>query len=201
MSRKSKKTNPTPASTEPKEITVEEFFKVNHPINPVIDKELNRVWGYVKLKDDREKKLEDKISELSDQVKAFKEKYASEDENREKKSETKAEQKAEAKDLKVIVEQFSKDVFSSDVFMTRLAAEINHQIRINSKFKIVTSGNELKAARFEFGYAKKGNIVFFEKAFQNVLWHLPEQIALVTNTGFVALKDSFWLVIGEDSEE
>lgn len=183
----------------------DEDFGIKNPINSVVDGELNRIWGYISKKDKELKQMKElcsKMERISEDIEEYKAKNTSEVKESEDniESEKNQETSSEDKELKIILEEVNDGLFKSELFMKKLAEEVNRQIRANRDFKIVNEGNALVSARFEFGYAKKGNIIFFKKAFKNVLWHLPDDMALVTNTGFVAVKDSFWLVIGEDSE-
>lgn len=187
------------------EETENEDFGIKNPINSVIDGELNRIWGYIQKKDEELKQMKElcsKMEHISKDIEDYKSKNSSEVKESGDNIEAEENQKtsSEDKELKIILDEVNEDLFKSELFMQKLAEEVNRQIRANHSFRVVNDGNELVNARFEFGYAKKGNIIFFKKAFKNVLWHLPDDMALVTNTGFVAVKDSFWLVIGEDSE-
>lgn len=191
-------------NTKVEEAKDEDLGIKNH-INSVVDGELNRIWGYISRKDKELKQMKElcsKMERISEDIEEYKAKNTSEVKESEDNNESEENQEtlSEDKELKIILDEVNDGLFKSELFMKKLAEEVNRQIRANHGFKIVNEGNELVSARFEFGYAKKGNIIFFKKAFKNVLWHLPDDMALVTNTGFVAVKDSFWLVIGEDSE-
>jgi len=191
MPRK-KKTSDLNKSPNSDEVKIDDLFKVQHSTNAIIDGELNRIWGYLKLKQENENKIKelyDTLDRINEDIQKYKE-NANKEEVKE----------SDNVDIKSIIEKVSSELFNSSIFMEKLSEEIVKELKKKNNIDILFNGNDIKSARFEFGFAKKGKVVFFNKAFQNVLWHLPNEMSLVTNTGFVSLKDSFWIVVGEDSD-
>lgn len=186
-------------NTEDKEIKLDTLFKVQNSTNVTIDNELNRIWGYLKINHDREKKIE-ALCKTLDSINEDFNKFKKEIKEETKKNAEEAKKGAEDIDVSSIIKKVSKELFSSKDFMNLFTEEIMRELRKMNKISLLYNGDDIKSARFEFGFAKKGKVVFFNKAFKNVFWHLPSEITMVTNTGFVALKDSFWIVIGEDTE-
>ena len=182
------------------EVPVEELFKVQRSTNAVIDGELNRIWGYLKVNSEKEKRITELCNTLDSIIKDT-EKFKEEIRSDAKKNLEEAKKSSADIDIKSIIDRVSKELFSSKEFMEMFTAEVLKEIRKTNKISLLYEGRNIHSARFEFGFAKKGAVVFFNKAFTNILWHLPAEITMVTNTGFVALKDSFWIVVGEDAEE
>lgn len=172
---------------------VQDFFKVKQSTNSVIDSELNRIWGYLKLKEEKEKEqknLDIEIDKIKKDIEVFKIKC----------KEDIDKSKLEL-DLSDIFSKIQDNLFSSELFIENIALETAKRLSSNNSIKVTIGDKILREVRFEFGYATKGSIVFFKKAFSNVYWYLPNEISLATNTGFVSLKDSFWMVVGENSED
>lgn len=173
---------------------IEEFFGVKNSSNSIIDSELNRIWGYLKLQNieinnNVDNKITENLNSIKNEFNDFKNSYET----------NLTELKSSIPNISSLINIIKNDIFKSEEFMVYLFKIIEENLKIPTKIKITLEGKTVDKVRMEFGYAKTGAVVFYKKAFEKILWSIPNDITLVTNTGFVALKDTFWLIIGEDN--
>lgn len=168
-------------------------FAIRQSFNTVIDSELNRIWGYLKLKDERDRKASEFLTKIDSIIKDI-------EELKKISKSLVAEQKGTSLDSKVqaIVNKMNSDLFSEATFRELLADEIKREIKRIPEIKVLFEGESLSKARFELGYAEKDSVVYFGRAFSKIVWSQPSKLALLTNTGFIAQEDAFYMIVGID---
>lgn len=193
-----------PRKKKIEEVEVDQF-KVQKSINSQIDAELNRIWQYLKENVQEKKEKEESntgdigisiLNSMKDEINQLREDIIRSESNM-------LSIVNSGKNILPDLEQIKKDLeLNFTALLDNRLLDILKKTDISIPKEIIFSclSGDIKNPRIELGYAEKGNIVFYKKAFSDVIWHLPDEAALVSNTGFVALKNGYWIVIGEDSE-
>lgn len=168
-------------------------FKVKNSTNSVIDSELNRIWDYLRNKAEKDVERENLFKEIT----LFLEKNNFEGSNEEivEKQITVNTENIQTKTSEIMFDPKVLDKYILDNIAKQFKNSENNP---NATISLIINNETFTDVRLEFGYAKKGNIVFFKKAFSEILWHIPNEAVMLTNTGFVVLDDAYWLVIGKN---